>query len=299
MNLRQIEVFRAVMLTGSVTGAAGVLHVSQPGISRMLAHIELQLGLRLFERGQRKLLPTPEAQALFAEVEQVYRGVGRIDERARSLRSGEQMSLRILASPSTAQQVVPQAIAQLGAQFPAARVYVETQLAKDMESALTRQLADVAISSIDIRQPLFAAEEVGQWSLVCVFPPGHRLEALQTLTLREVLKEPLIGFSADTPQGRYLSEWCARQRVTPRPHIEVRSGQMACSLTAHGAGIAIVDNLTAQAWLAQGLSHRPLRQAPRFKVLAVRNANAPESLLQRSFVLGLRQLLGQAAPAGV
>ena len=56
MNLRQIEVFRAVMLAGSVTDAARSLHVSQPGISRMLSHIELQLGLRLFERRKGRLL---------------------------------------------------------------------------------------------------------------------------------------------------------------------------------------------------------------------------------------------------
>jgi DNA-binding transcriptional LysR family regulator len=59
MNLRQIEVFRAVMLAGSVTDAARSLHVSQPGISRMLSHIELQLGLRLFERHKGRLRPRP------------------------------------------------------------------------------------------------------------------------------------------------------------------------------------------------------------------------------------------------
>ena len=80
MNLRQIEVFRAVMLAGSVTDAARLLHVSQPGVSRMLGHIEVQLGVRLFERGRGKLRPTPEAQALYAEVEHVYRGVQRIDK---------------------------------------------------------------------------------------------------------------------------------------------------------------------------------------------------------------------------
>jgi DNA-binding transcriptional LysR family regulator len=275
------------MLTGTVTGAADVLHVSQPGISRMLAHIELQLGLRLFERGPRLLRPTPEAHALFEEVEQVYRGVGRIGERAKSLRSGEHMGLRILASPSTAQQVVPRAVARLVADFPGARVYVETQLAKEMASALTRQMADVAVSTLDITQPLLTAEEVGEWSLVCVFPQGHRLETLPALTLREVLKDPLIAFNADTPQGQYLRQWCAQQRVALSSRIEVRSGQMACSLTAHGAGIAIVDNLTAQSWAAQGLRYRALQQAPRYKVLAVRNANAPASLLQRAFVAHL------------
>ena len=65
MNLRQIEVFQAVMQTGSTVEAARLLHVSQPGISRMLAHIELQLGLTLFERRKGKLLPTPQADALY------------------------------------------------------------------------------------------------------------------------------------------------------------------------------------------------------------------------------------------
>ena len=65
MNIRQIEIFRAVMQAGSITGAAHLLHVSQPGVSRMLAHIELQLGLALFERTRGKLRPTPEAQALY------------------------------------------------------------------------------------------------------------------------------------------------------------------------------------------------------------------------------------------
>ena len=68
MNLRQIEVFRATMLTGSTADAARLLHVSQPGISRMIGHIELQLGLRLFERGKGRIKPTPEAHALYAEV---------------------------------------------------------------------------------------------------------------------------------------------------------------------------------------------------------------------------------------
>lgn len=296
MNLRQVEVFRAVMLTGSVTGAAEWLNVSQPGVSRMISHIELQLGLRLFERGGRRLQPTPEAQALFSEVEQVYLGVARIDERARSLRSGEQMSLRIWVSPATALQVVPRAIAQLGERYPGARLYVETRLAKDMESGLARQQADVAISTLDIRQPLLAAEVIGQWSLVCVYPPGHRLAAWPTLSLREVLNDPLIAFSADTPQGQYLRQWCERQRVIPRSTIEVRSGQMACSLTASGAGVAIVDNLTARAWAAHGLVHSPLRQAPRYDVLALRNASVPASHIQRAFVDLVRAQLAAAGP---
>src|SRR5690349_18191928 len=141
MNLRQIEVFRAVMLGGSVTNAARFLNVSQPGISRMLTHIEAQLGIRLFERRRGKLNPTPEAHALQREIEHVYRGVRRIDEVAQRLKDGAQLSLRVLASPGAGLDVVPSALSRLVRQFPGARVYMETVLVRDMTGLLARNEA--------------------------------------------------------------------------------------------------------------------------------------------------------------
>lgn len=81
MNLRQLEVFRAVMLTGSVSDAARLLHVSVPAVSRLLAHTESRLGFALFERIKGRLHPTAEARRrLYQEVDQVYAGVRRISE---------------------------------------------------------------------------------------------------------------------------------------------------------------------------------------------------------------------------
>ena len=85
-NLRQIEVFRAVMVTGSISGAARLLAVSQPAISRLLAYTEDRLGLKLFERIKGRVQPTPEARRLFAEVDQVHQGVLRVNNLAQELR---------------------------------------------------------------------------------------------------------------------------------------------------------------------------------------------------------------------
>jgi DNA-binding transcriptional LysR family regulator len=284
MNLRQIEVFRAVMLAGSVTAAARVLHVSQPGISRMLAHIELQLGLRLFERSRGKLRPTPEAQALYAEVEQVYRGVQRIEDRARDLKSGAGLALRVLASPSTALEVVPRAVAALASAYPTARIYMETQLVREMTSQLARNEADVAISTLPIGQAMLTAQVVGSWSMGCVFGAGHSFAARRTLALGEVMKERLIAFSPDTPQGQLLAAGWQGTGAAPASQIEVRSGQVACALVACGAGIAIVDDLTARAWRSGKLEFRPLRRAPSCEVFAVRNGSAPPSQLAQAFI---------------
>lgn len=68
MNLRQLEVFYAIMQTGTVSGAARSLHVSQPNVTRILAHTEQQLGFGLFERVKGRLVPTVEAKTLFPKL---------------------------------------------------------------------------------------------------------------------------------------------------------------------------------------------------------------------------------------
>ncbi|WP_066273171.1 LysR family transcriptional regulator [Hydrogenophaga palleronii] len=288
MNLRQIEVFRATMLTGSTADAARLLHVSQPGISRMIGHIELQLGVSLFERGKGRLKPTPEAHALYAEVEQVYRGVQRIDARAQALKSGGGLSVRVLASPSTLLEIVPSAVASVSADYPDSRIYVESQLVRDMVRLLSTGEADVGISNLPIDHAPLVTEVIGAWSLSCVFQKGHRFERETSVPIAEIVKEKLIAFSPDTPQGRLVAE--AYPAIDPRQfRIEVRSGQVACALAAAGAGVAVVDSLTARAWPHDRLAFRPVRKAPTSKVYRVRNPNFPSSALEQALVERVRQ----------
>ncbi len=68
LNPRQLEAFRAVMLSGGVTPAAELIGVSQPAVSRLIHDLQRALGLRLFERHGARLLPTGEAHSLYREV---------------------------------------------------------------------------------------------------------------------------------------------------------------------------------------------------------------------------------------
>lgn len=284
MNLRQIEVFRAMMLTSSTADAARLLHVSQPGISRMIGHIELQLGVSLFERGKGRLRPTPEAHALYAEVEQVYRGVQRIDARAQALKSGGGLALRVLASPSTLLEIVPGAIASLSADYPDSLIYVESQLVREMVRLLSSGEADVGISNLPIDHAPLVTEAIGSWSLSCVFQKGHRFEQGTSVPIGEIVKERLIAFSPDTPQGRLVAESYPQAIDPGKRRIEVRSGQVACALASAGAGVAVVDNLTARAWHHDRLSFRPVRKTPTCKVFMVKNPGFPSSFLELELV---------------
>jgi DNA-binding transcriptional LysR family regulator len=283
MNLRQIEVFRAVMVTGSITGAAEMLHVSQPGISRLISHLELRLGLSLFERRKGRLLATPEARALHQEIERVYHGVKRVQETAAELKSGARTVVRILASPSSGLDFVPRAIATLTATFPAARVSLEVLPAREMLKLLLSDGADVAISSVALDHPSLQARTIGKWHMVCVFPKGHPLEAKAKLDLKEALRHPLVSFKPDTPQGRVIDDWFEKLGVERNISIEVMSGQSACALVMSGAGVAFVDDLTVRSWPGGGLGFRAVPRGPSFGIYAVVSRNHAQSELTRQF----------------
>jgi DNA-binding transcriptional LysR family regulator len=283
MNLRQIEVFRAAMNTGSFTGAAELLHVSQPGISRMLRHLELQLGVTLFERNHGRVVATPEAHALHVEVERAYRGVETVRDFARQLREGAKTVLRVVSSPNVGLHVVPDAVVELSRNHPAVRIALDVQpRAVQMTELLVTEQADVGISALSLEHPLLQCEAIGQWRLVCVMRADHRLAAKATVDAADLKGEPLVAFHKDSAQGQVIDAWFARTSVRPSSAIEVRSGQSACSLVASGGGIALVDEWTARAFAPFGLVHRVLRASPKFSVHAVLNKERPPPMLAKA-----------------
>src|SRR4051794_32081277 len=110
MNLRQMEVFHAIMLTGTVTAAARMLNISQPAVTSMLQHAEDGLKFRLFERVKGRLRPTPEAHALFVQVQQVFDSVHVVDRTISGLRDARTGTLDIVAIPVVGATLLPAAI---------------------------------------------------------------------------------------------------------------------------------------------------------------------------------------------
>ncbi|HWQ10914.1 MAG TPA: LysR family transcriptional regulator, partial [Holophaga sp.] len=104
---RHIEVFRAVMTTGSVTAAASMLFTSQPTISRELAQLESILGFPLFDRIRGRLRPTARALVLFDEVQRAYIGLDRILATAANLKAYEQGQLSIICMPFLSHSLLP------------------------------------------------------------------------------------------------------------------------------------------------------------------------------------------------
>ena len=109
LTLRQIEVIRAIMVTGTVGGAARLLNVSSPGISRVMKHAEASVGVKLFSRRGGRYTPTPQANAIFNQINSVYDKVEDLQFVISRIKRGASTELKIASVPSIANVMVTSA----------------------------------------------------------------------------------------------------------------------------------------------------------------------------------------------
>jgi DNA-binding transcriptional LysR family regulator len=244
LNLRQIEVFRAVMLTGSISAASRLLYVSQPAISRLMAHTEQRLGIELFRRIKGRLHPTPEARRLLGEVNAVYEGIERVNEVAQDLASNRIGSLRISCSPNLGQTILPRAIAAFKEAHPAIRIIVRTQIPANMLRALLSGQAELGISNMALTHPNLEARLLVRNPIVALIPNAHPLATRSSVRPAELAKESVIGYGPDAPFGLLLREMFGSEADQPDMSIQVEQAHVARALAQMGAGIALVDAMT-------------------------------------------------------
>lgn len=284
LNLRQIEVFRAVMLTGSVSKAAQLLNVSQPAISRLLAYTESRIGLVLFERIKGRLAPTPEAHKLYQEVEQVHRSVLRVSEVAADLVHKRHGNLHIAVSPSLGQTLIPMAVAHFRNEFPDIKVHVRTLIASDLVQALITQEAEVGVAIVPLTHPSLHAQAIYENHLVAVLPASHPLADKQELRARDLEEEDLIGYGTDTPYGQMVQQLFGNRPGVPRLAVEVRLTHIACAMVQAGAGIAIVDEIAVAGRVWPDVVVRPVLPRTTMPLHMLHSNVEPVSQVARDFM---------------
>lgn len=282
-NLRQLEVFRAVMITGSIRGAAQLLFVSQPAVSRLLSHTEARVGFPLFKRIRGRLHATPEAKKLFHEVEEVYAGVQRVNELARELKEHQEGILSVVASPSVGQMIIPMAIAEYRHLNPQVKLTFQYLAHAPLTERLVNRQADLAVSILPVNHPNLEMEQIGSGRLVCVCPYNHPLGRRATLSVKDLLPYPLISYDRNTPFGAMVNALFEADGEQLRAAIEAGSPQNACALVQAGAGVALVDEFSARSWPGSKFVTRPIANAPELKAVLVRLRTEPMSQLAQSF----------------
>lgn len=293
MRLRQIEVFHAVYSSGSVTNAAALLHVSQPSVSKVLAHAEQQLGYALFDRIKGKLVPTPEAHRLFGHVSSVYQNVDELRRVARNLRANDSGRIRIATTPAFGTDLLPWSIAQYLQNHPGTIFEIETLHHDAIQRALLQSRVDIGLCFDPEQNPGIAIKPLARAEFVVLTSTDVDFSDRRRVRVKDLAKLPFITLNSRGPLGRLLTTHLESIGTDLNVVAVAETYHVARGLVANGVGATIVDAVTAASGAQDKVRVWPLSPRLAFDISALHFADVPLSVPNRNFVDHLETSLSQ------
>ncbi|NIS91376.1 MAG: LysR family transcriptional regulator [Woeseiaceae bacterium] len=291
MRLRQIEVFHAIYTSGSMTNAARLLNVSQPSVSKVLAHAEQQLGYDLFERVRGKLVPTPEADRLFGLVSNVYDHVEQLRHVAENLRASDVGKVRVAATPAFGVDLLPSAVASYLADHGDTVFEIETLHHDEINEALLESRIDIGLAFDAVTVPGLRSESLATGEFVVIAPPNLDLGSGERISIEAIADQPFIGLSARGPLGRLLTSYLGNSGVELRRVVNTETYHIAKELVARGSGVSIVDAFTAKSGHCGDVRCWALKPPLHYSVDVISSDSMPPSLLCRRFISHLGDVI--------
>ncbi len=249
---REIEIFAAVMLHGTTTRAADALNITQPAVSKTLIQLADKAGFQLFKKNRQRLIPTPEAHMLYAEVKRVFESARSISRAARDIREFRRGRLSICVLPAFGLTLLPSIISSF------VQLHPEVAISLDIRSSVTviqragRNQLDIGIGVTSSEEtPSIARRTLASTPPVCVMPAGHPLSRLKVVQADDLDGLDFISLGSGDPMRRQLDMLCDERGVKRSMKVEVGLSSACISLVACGAGVSVVDRLSA--WMAKDL----------------------------------------------
>jgi len=286
LNTRQVEAFRALMLSSSTVRAAETLRISQPAVSRLVRDLQQALALTLFERRGARLVPTSEAIALYAEVERSFVGLERIAQAARDLIEQRAGVLRVAAMPALCNGVLPQFAGAFLTQHERVDFALEGLVSSAVLERVVNEQCDVGFAAAPIEHVAVTHRKLPSVPYVAVVPEGHRLARRRVLHPRDFAREPFIRLGPMTPSRFRVDDLFSRHGIDRTIRVETPLSEIACALVGSGAGVSIVDPFTANEYRSRGVVVRPFEPQLQFQIAALYPAHRAPSPVTREFIDG-------------
>ena len=285
-NLRQVEAFRALVITGSTTRAAEAMSITQPAVSRLVRELQESLELTLFERRGTRLVPTREGLALYAEVERSFVGLDRIAASARDLRERRSGVLRVAAMPALANGVLPRYAATFLAQRPHVDLAIFGLISVTVLDWVVSEQCDVGFAAAPIQHALAQNSRMPPVHYVAALPRNHRLAKRRVLRPRDLADETFISIGPTVPSRFRVEDVFSSAGITRRVRVETPLSEIACALVASGVGVAIVDPFTAAEYSTHGVAAIAFEPKIEFQVAALRHTGRSLPPVAQEFVDG-------------
>ncbi len=243
LNLRQIEAFKAVIENGTVSRAAEALYVSQPAMSKLIAHLEFDTGLRLFDRVKGRLVPTEQALRLHDQVDRIFAGVRQVENAVDAIRREEQGNLAIGVIAPLAGFFIQRTSTAFLAERPGVFCSIEMLSSQRTVERLIARNLDIGLVSGAFENPNVIFEPLMEHPLVCIMAPDHPLARKSLVDAGDLEDVPFVGFHPNT----YFSSLIERSLDGVRLNLVLAAdvAPTLCEFVAAGLGVSLVHPLMA------------------------------------------------------
>lgn len=293
INSRQVEAFRAMMLTGSVTEAAKLMAVTQPAVSRLLRDFQALLKMDLFERRGTGLVPTVAATALYMEVERSFVGLERISAAAEEIRSRRTGTLRIAALPALSNGYLPRLSGQFLMERPNLNLSFFGVISPIVVDWVLNNQCDVGFAEVPIAHAGLSSQRLPAPARVAILPAGHRLATKATLLPRDFEGETFVSLTTGSTGRHLIDQAFNRDNVRRVLQVETNLSEIMCGLVSSGLGVAICDPFTAQEFANRGVIARQFLPRIDFEFAAVFPPQRRPSPVALDLVEAVRQALNE------
>ena len=277
MDMRDIQVFQAVMRAGTTSKAATLLGVSQPAISQSIRKLESNSGLRLFERTRGRLVPTQEALALIDEVDRCFAGFEMIEHRIRSLRSFGLGRLAIASFPALGNGFMPRAVAAFGLENRRVQMSFQIMSSREVHQQVSSGKLDFGLMADELSVAGLEHSQFMSVPGVIVMHEKHPLAGKPLITSADLLEHAFIALNPEDASRRRLEQALLLEGKVLRPIIETPYSNSVCEFALRGVGIGMAHPILALDYVTRGLKLKPMEISIGFTALLVFRAGIPLS----------------------
>jgi DNA-binding transcriptional LysR family regulator len=282
-NLKSLECFRTIILTGSATAAGKRLSLTQPAVSRLLALLEDRIGVALFNRRNGRLVPTEEALTLYKEVDVALQSIERVSQLAKNLHNANYGELTIVAPPSFAEGILSDVISQFLTQHPNLRIRLDSQSVEKARDMVALRAVDCGFIKLPADYPGISCSPMTRSRTVCALSARHHLCSKKTISVQDLRDEPLILLGKGKTSRLQLDQVFREASVKMNVRVETHTVGAACAIARHATGIAIVNEMLALQYVDQDMVLREFSPHIEHEYAFMTSAETPMNRVTRHF----------------
>ncbi|HXH05519.1 MAG TPA: LysR family transcriptional regulator [Vicinamibacterales bacterium] len=240
MDLRQLEIVRAIAETGSFTGAGRKLHVSQSAISRQVMLLEEELNETLFLRLGRRVRITPAGEAIVRLSQRVFSDIKETVTLLGDAQPELSGTIRLAAGMTICLYVFPLLLKEYRRRHPRMEVKVVTGATPRLVRKLRTGAADLGLLTLPIEEPELETVPVMREELLVVGPPSHPLARQKRIRAQDLVRQRFVLFETGSNSRRVIEEFFLREQIRPQVVMETENVEILKALVRIGMGITII-----------------------------------------------------------